>query len=236
MFISTFIISYTIPPVLAQSYFKKVLTYEQRRGYFTHVFMGTIHSLTAVALCFYLIVTGDLGNNIMYSKSSAGFVLMQVSLGFYIADVIVHIHNRTLRYSFQTYIHHGLSGFAIFWSLYYQGSYMHFGLFRLIAHLANPFVYTQYIMIRMKRTKSPLYTAASIGMTVTCLLTRALPLVWLWKIMFRAILYNNCAILPWILSFLFIIGSMLFDMGNIIICYKMTKGCIKHILSLGKKK
>ena len=228
--ISTFLLSYTIPPILARTYFKKELTFEQRKSYFTHMVMGTIHSIFAVALCFYLYVTDDMGNNLMYSKSKVAFVLLQFSFGFYMADIVVHSRDNILRYSFPTYAHHGIVSLAIFFSLYYQGASAHFGLFRLPSHITNPFIYVQYILIRANRRQSLLYTAASIGMTVTTLLTRVLPLYWIWKIMINGILLSPCTILPLILRLIFFFGSLIFDAVTVVICYRMVKGSVKHIM------
>ena len=199
--IATFVLSYTIPPILARTFFQKELTYEKRRSVFTHVFVGAIQSIIAIVLCTYLYTTGDIGSNVMYSRSSVAIFLVQLSFGFYVADFIVHCRDNTLRHNaVQTLIHHGFASLASVLVLYYQGVFMHFAILRLVPHITCPFLYVQYIMANFNMKKSPWYTVISISMTVISVLFRVVPIIWTWRMIFYATIasFSSCShMVPW---------------------------------------
>ena len=99
--ITTFVLSYIMPPILARTLFHEEkdpkLTIDKRKSLFTHAAAAFVHSLFATANCVYLIISGDLGDNLMYSNSSATFLLMQFTLGFYVTDMVVHLLDNNLR-------------------------------------------------------------------------------------------------------------------------------------------
>ena len=237
--IATFVLSYTIPPILARTFFQKELTFEKRRSVFTHVFVGAIQSIIAIVLCAYLYTTGDIGSNVMYSRSSVAIFLVQLSFGFYVADFIVHCRDNTLRHNaVQTLIHHGFASLASVLVLYYQGVFMHFAILRLVPHITCPFLYVQYIMANFNMKKSPWYTVISISMTVISVLFRVVPIIWTWRMIFYATIasFSSCShMVPWPFVVLTFIGSLLFDIGNVVFVRRMVKGCIKHVRSVSKK-
>ena len=173
----------------------------------------------------------------MHSNSIVGFRLIQCTLGFYVADMIVRLLDNNLQGYRQTIVHHIIAGMGCFIVLFYKGVFAHFAIFRLSSHATIPFVSTFYILLNFNKRKSPVYTVTSIGMVVTSIATRIVPIISTWKIIIGVMiyLYMTCtkASLPHILGiFMF---SITFDVGNVIICTKMIRGFIKHVKFIRSK-
>ena len=84
-FVMTFAISFIGVPIMARMLLtsEKYPTLEEKKRCFTHTVASTLQSFFVVGMCAYLVITGDLGKNLAYSKSDAGFILLQVTIGFF---------------------------------------------------------------------------------------------------------------------------------------------------------
>ena len=194
----------------------------------------TLSSL-ALGLAIYLLITGGLGNNPVYSKSQFGFAVMQISLGYFLADFIVCLLDKNLRQDFGSLAHHvaGIIGIAL--GLFYQGGFMFFILFCLLSELSTPLVNLFWILTMLDRRDSPLFAVTSWGMLITFFLCRLEPEYWIWNILLTALFHPASVIIPLPVYVWVFVNYIAFDILNIFWFWKMLKGAAKQIRKLAKR-
>ena len=224
----TLIISLFVSPIMARLLFtsEKYPSLEKKKTCFTHVLASNVHALFTTATLTYLIITGDLGSNLAHSKSHVGFMLLQVTLALYVAEIIAHMMDKNYQGKFELAMHH-IGGIIIIAStLFHQGILMHVVCFRLLTHVANLFNHPFYVLMTFNKKDSRLYTVVSVGMVVAGFLVRVAPMILYWKITFTALLMP-CS--PVVVQIVGIGGTIFFDLYNLRLVYKMLKGCVKHL-------
>ena len=103
-------------PVIGRKYIpEKYAKLDKKKGFYNTLLSSTIHALIVSSGTGYLLITGGLGNNPVYSKSPFGFAVMQISLGYFLADFIVCLLDKNLRQDFGSLAHHvaGIIGIAL---------------------------------------------------------------------------------------------------------------------------
>ena len=196
---------------------------------------STIHAVVVSSITAYLLVTGGMGNNPVFSKSPIGFAVMQISLGYFASDFIVCLIDKDLRKDKGSLAHHvaGIVGISL--GLYHQGKFMYFIVFRLISELSTPFVNLFWILTILNRRDSYLFVFTSLGMLVTFFSCRLAPLYWLWHLLLVTLLDPASAIVAGPLRLWTLFNYITFDILNIYWFWKMVKGAAKKLSSLRKK-
>ena len=114
-FLITFTIPFAVSPVIGRKYIpEKYAKLDKKKGFYNTLLSSTIHSLIVSSGTGYLLITGGLGNNPVYSKSPFGFAVMQISLGYFLADFIVCLLDKNLRQDFGSLAHH-VAGIILLW-------------------------------------------------------------------------------------------------------------------------
>ena len=229
-FVMTLTISLFVSPIIARLLFtsEKYPSLEKKKTCFTHVLASYIHGLFTTATLTYLFITGDLGSNLAHSKSHVGFMLLQVTLALYVAKIIAHMLDKNYRGKFQLAMHH-IGRMVIIGSiLFHQGFLMHVVCLRLLTHVANLFNHPFYVLTTFNKKDSPVFTVVSVGMVIAGFLVRVAPIVLYWKITFTAI-FLPCAVISLPFKIVGLGGTIVFDLYNLYLVYKMLKGCVKHL-------
>ena len=86
-----------------------------------------------------------------------------------------------------------------------------------------------------KDSNSYLYHIVSVGMVIAGFVTRVAPMLWFWKHIFKGLVLP-CNPVAWPIQVFAIVDSIIFDVYNLLIVYKMLKGCVKHFIWKTKSK
>jgi hypothetical protein len=196
--------------------------------YFHTMLTSTIHAIVSTILTSYILGFGLMGSNRVFSKSPLGFVTMQISLGYFIGDLIVCLLDPKLRTDRDNMIHHvaGIVGLVL--GLFYQGKFMFFVVYRLIAECSTPFVNLHHILHNLDKKDGTPYIFAGIGMLITFVLCRIIVIPWHWYEILAVVVTDEAALLvP--LFFRVWLGAnyLVFDILNVYWCYKITRGALK---------
>ena len=78
-----------------------------------------------------MLLTGAMGTNLVYSKSQLGFTVLQLSIGYIVADFVFCCMDSNLRWDKASMIHHMAVIIGVWLVLYFQGKFMFFRSFSL---------------------------------------------------------------------------------------------------------
>ena len=87
-----------------------------------------------------------MGTNLVYSKSQLGFTVLQLSLGYFVADFVFCCMDSNLRWDKASMIHHIAVIIGVWLTLYFQGKFMFFVFARFISELSTPVVNTFWVL------------------------------------------------------------------------------------------
>ena len=87
---------------------------------------------------------------------------------------------------------------------------MHSVCFRLMTHVANIFNNPFYVLMNLNQKDSFLYHIVSVGMVIAGFVTRVAPMLWLWKITFKALVLP-CNPVAWPIKVFAVVDSIIFD-------------------------
>ena len=114
-----------------------------------------------------MLLTGAMGTNLVYSKSQLGFTVLQLSLGYFVADFVFCCMDSNLRWDKASMIHHMTVIIGVWLVLYFQGKFMFFFvIFHYISELSTTVVNTFWILVILNRKESTLFLVTSITMVV----------------------------------------------------------------------
>ena len=216
-------------------YPRKICQIGKKKGFYNTLLSSTIHALIASSGTGYLLLTGGLGNNPVYSKSPIGFAVMQISLGYVLADFVVCLLDKNFRKDFGSLAHHIAGIISIALGLFYQGKFMFFIIFRLLSELSTPLVNLFWILTMLDRRDSPLFAITSWGMLITFFLYRLAPEYWIWNVLLTALFHPASVIVPVLIRVWVFFNYIAFDILNIFWFWKMLKGAAKQIRKLAKR-
>ena len=115
---------------------------------------------------FLISLPGSMGTNLVYSKSQLGFTVLQLSLGYFVADFVFCCMDSNLRWEKASMIHHMAVIIGVWLVLYFQGRFMFFVIVRYISELSTPVVNTFWVLLILNRKGSTLFLVTSITMVV----------------------------------------------------------------------
>ncbi|KAL5457005.1 hypothetical protein EMCRGX_G034237 [Ephydatia muelleri] len=194
---------------------------------------STIHAVLAVTFSSYSLAFGLLGTYRVFSKSSLGFVTLQVSLGYFVADLVIILLDPKLRSDKASLMHHiaGIVGLVL--SLHFQGKLMYYLIFRLISELSTPFVNMRWVLYEFRITNGILYRAAAYGMMATFFFTRIITMPWFWYDFYYCFMHPGIVIVPDFFKVWAVCNFSAFDVLNLYWFYKMAaivseKNCFRN--------
>ena len=231
-FFITFLASLLIPYFVSPPFWSLLLPASKNppksNMYFHTMLTSTIHAIVSTLLTLYLLGFGLMGSNRVFSKSSLGFATMQISLGYFVGDLIVCVCDPKLRADQASMIHHiaGIVGLTL--CLFYQGKFMFFVVYRLIAECSTPFVNLHHILHDLKEKDGAPYIFAGIGMLISFVLCRIIVIPWHWYEILTIVVTEEAALLVPLFFRIWLGGNYLvFDILNVHWCYKIVRGALK---------
>ena len=155
---------------------------ESKKLYLITLLASTVQAIFASIVTGFIITTGWLGDVRVYSKSQLGFTTMQVSFGYFVADLLFCLYFPRLRNEFvvSMIFHHTTSIIGIGLGLYYQGKLMYFVVCQFISECSTPFTNLHRVLNDLKRRSGFWYWFAFYGKVIAFFLCRILFIPWHW--------------------------------------------------------
>lgn len=227
-FTTTLILHLVVSPIIAERYISDVYSnLGKKRGFFISLPGSTLHAIIVSFTTLYMLLTGALGTNLVYSKSKLGFTMLQVSLGYFVADFVFCCMDKHLRKDKASMAHHLTGIIGVFLTLYFQGRFMYFVIVRFISELSTPAVNLFWCLILLNRKETTLFWVTSISMVVIFFLCRVLPIYWFWKYLIMTLLDPASTLVLWYVRVWTVFIYVTFDVLNILWFWKMLKGAVK---------
>ena len=196
--------------------------------YFDTLLGSTVHAVVVVAFTFYIMAFGLLGEYRVISKSPLGFITLQVSLGYFVADIVITLLDPKLRSdNIKGSLMHHLAGIiGIGLCLYFQGKLMYFIVGRLISEASTPFVNLRWILNEFHITDGKLFKTAAYGMLVTFFTARIVTMPWYWYETYHCFMHPAGIVVDPFLKVWPICIFLVFDMLNLYWFYRIARGVI----------
>ena len=236
-FVVTLLCPFVVCPLMYPVLMPRYSSLGKTKSHFNTLLSSTIHAVIASSVTMYILAFGVLGTNRVFSKSPLGFTLMQISLGYFVADMFVCLQDPVLRKELSSMFHHlaGIIGIGL--GLYYQGWFAFFIIYRMISEISTPFVNLRWVFYELgpPYKDSFWYYFASFGMIVTFFLCRILVMPWHWYELLVAITCPSALIVPLVLKVWICINYIMFDVLNLYWFGKMIRGLVKLYRGWAKK-
>ena len=194
--ITSFIIALILPklsPLACGMFQPRTKTIPAKLYTHLHTLLSsTIHAIVVTVLDVYLILSGSLGTNYIFSKNYLGFASLQFSLGYFVGDFIVCFMDPYLRSDKGSILHHvtGLSSLIL--SLANQGMFMYSLIFRTISELSTPFVNLRWYHYQLGNKNGFWYKFASLSMLVLFFISRIATIPYQWYVLFVTLMDPQC--------------------------------------------
>ena len=233
-FLISFLAALLIPYLVSPPFWSLLLPTNKnppRSNMFFHTILtSTIHAIVSSILTFYLIGFGLMGTNRVFSKSSLGFATIQISLGYFFGDLIVGLLDPKLRMDTLGLIHHVAGIVGLSFCLFYQGKFMFFVIYRLIAECSTPFINLRHILSDLEEKDGVPYIFVGIGMLVTFVVCRIIVIPWHWYEILKVVVTEEAIVLVPLFFRVGLVGNyLIFDILNVYWCYKIVRGAVKLI-------
>ncbi len=196
--------------------------------HFHTLLSSTIHAIVVTVLVVYLILSGSLGTNYVFSKNYLGFICLQISLGYFVGDFIICFMDPHLRSDIGSILHHVTGLLSLTFSLSNQGIFIYLIVFRTFAELSTPFVNLRWYHYQLGNKNGFWYKFASKSMLVLFFLSRIATLPYLWYGLIMTLTDPQCAMLVklhyrvWLFCACLVLDSL-----NVYWFSKMLKGAMK---------
>ena len=113
--------------MIAERYIPDVYSkLDKKKGFLISLPGSTLHAVIISFTTCYMLLTGAMGTNLVYSKSQLGFTVLQLSLGYFVADFVFCCMDSNLRWEKASMIHHMAVIIGVWLVLYFQGRFMFF--------------------------------------------------------------------------------------------------------------
>ena len=226
-------VSFVIPLFIAPRVFRAYIPDEYaklgKKQNTLHTLPGsTIHAIVVSLITCYLLITGGMGENRVFSKSPLGFIVLEISLGYFVGDFFFCISDSELRKDRGILAHHLFSIIGIFLCLYTQGKLMFFAIILLICELSTPFVNTFAMLSMFNKKESPLFVKVSLTMMAVFFACRIAPMYWLTKVLIVTLSSQECEIVSIYIRIWTFMTYFTFDLLNLFWFSKMLKGAFKY--------
>ena len=238
-FLFTTIVYGIISPYLSSRY----LTFYRslpsgKKDYWNSLPVSTVHSIITTSLCTYAILFGHDGSveTQALMKTRVGTVSLQMSLGFFIGDLVLILSSSYLRNDRLMFVHHFTSLTSVAFGLLFSGRWMILILLRLTSELSTPFVNLRWLLYETNTQKnSKIYLFCAYGMTATFFISRIFIIPVNWYFLVKLMLYEHSLPIPeykvsWPLQMWCVFAFVSLDSLNLFWGYKMARGFAKIVL------
>ena len=227
-FILTLIIPTFISPWLGRTFLpQKYPKLGKKLSLFHSLPASTLHAVFCTGMVVYLLWSGSMGTNRVFSKSPLGFATMQITLGYLVADFLICLSDRHLRADRFMLMHHAFGIIGISLGLYCQGKFMYFIVSRQISEFSTPTVNLFVLLLMLDKRDSSLFVFNSLAMIFAFFLCRLLLLPWFWIEMVQTLSKPASTLVPLHLRVWTLVTYVIFDTLNLWWFWKMLKGALK---------
>ena len=238
-FLTSLVLSVILPKLLVPLFKMVEPRYKnipaKQRTHFSTLSSSTLHAIISSIMAVYLLWSGSMEPNRVFSKTPLGFTVLQISYGYFIGDFIVCLLDPVLRNDAGSMLHHIAGIVSITLGLFYQGKLMFYIVYRLVSELSTPCVNLWWYHHQLGNKEGFWYLFASVGMVVAFLLVRILPIPWHWYALVQTLQIPQCSVVIPFHWRVYIVGVyIVFDTLNLYWFYKLMKGALKFLFSSKK--
>ena len=225
---TTVLCPYILSPLLCRAVFGKC-TPAKSKKLFHSLLSSTIHAIISSSLCLYILLTGLLGTNRCFSKTPLGFTTVQISLGYWLGDLIVFfMHINVCKYK-RSIVHHLIAIFSLALCLFLQGKVMFFIICHFISSISVPVANLRRFLSYTGHKSGLLYYFSSTSTLILFFLCRVVTIPWHWYELISTLYYaDDCAlILALSLRIYLVLSCGVIDALNMYWCFRILIGVIK---------
>ena len=195
---------------------------------FHSLLSSTVHAIISSSLSLYLLVSGLLGTNRCYSKVPLGFTTVQISLGYWLGDLIVFfMHINVCKYKGGIF-HHLIAIISLAICLFLRGKVMFFVICYFISSLSVPIANLRRFLSYTGYKSGLPYYFSSTSTLILFFLCRVITIPWHWYEIILTLRAEECAsILSLSLRIWLILSCGVIDTLNIYWCFRILNGVIK---------
>lgn len=222
---------FVLSPILASAFIPedKLKKLGPKKALF-HTYLGSlVHAVEAVVLSGYILLSGEMGKDRIFSVTPNSITAMHITLGFSIADLLICLLDSHLRSTYSFIIHHSCMVAGISMGLYHH-LYIYFIVYRFLNELSTPFVDWRAVIYEVGDKNGKWYFVACTGMTFSFFLCRIIVIPWHSYVLFSDIFSAEASIVPWYLNVYMIVNYTAFDALNVYWFYKILKAWFKFVM------
>ena len=161
-----------------------------KKVFFQHRCAGLVHGFVVVTLSIIvcLFIQDGSVNDYIHLKSKLGIFTLQISFGYYSADLIMVFIERNTSTHLLYSIHHVFALLALSLCMLHDGKWLVISLLTFTHEIIQPFLFLHLVLKESKTPKSSqLFFILASGIIVSYLY-RGVSIVWCWYAMFRNII------------------------------------------------
>ena len=228
-FLVALVCCYVISPLLVSHLIPKAQLQQlpRKKMQLMYTLLGsTVHAVVVTLFASYVLASGSLSRNRVFSYSPDGYAVLQITLGYATADFIICILDPYLRTMPSILAHHVgmIAGISM---CFYHRLYMFFVVYRLLSEFSTPFVNMRLFVCEIGDKRSWWYVIASCGMIFSFFLCRILVIPWHTYGLIVSFISTAANIPTYLLAYM-VLNFGTFDVLNVYWFYKMVKGGLKY--------
>ena len=185
------------------------------------------HSLVISCLTGYILLSG-VSNWVKLSKSWLGFVTIEISLTYFVIDLIttaVFFPSAISSDKGAATLHHMLGAIGLFLGVYWQRSLLVLSIFRLISQFSVPFLVGQVYLLQYGKSDTLVYLVVFAAMIFVFFGCRIAIIPWYWMYLVQAAVQGE---LPILVIAAWIVISLALDSLNLYWFYSMVHTYVKY--------
>ena len=210
---------------------------KHKKAYLDTLLGSTIHAVSVSFLTVYVLLFDQLRNEYIFSESILAMVILQFSIGYFCADMILIMLDNKMRREKMSVLHHFLGAYGIWLGLTHNGVAVYWVVYRLFTESSTPFVNCLHWMNAIGYPKkSPLFITNSLMLTAVFYLCRIAIIPYHWYALYNYVYIDPSMAVLWppLIQYWMVVTYTLLDALNIIWAYKLTKGGYRILKQLWK--
>lgn len=237
-FVVTLFLSLNLSPRISPLVTSKYHSLGFTKRTFDTLWPSTLNALILSSVALYLLASGRMGTDSftrIYSKDPLGFAVMQIALGYFLADLIVSFSDKKLSKNKGMIIHHLVAGTAVCFGLHSQGRFMYFVVMFFISEVSTPFLNLLLALHFTGNKNSRWYVFASVGVWTSFFLCRIAIIPWQWYVAMGSVTHPAVHVLVRIeLRFMLVAYHVLLHVLNCYWFYLLSVGGLEMLRNLRK--
>ena len=224
---TTILSPHILSPLLWRAVFG-IRTPAKSKILFHSLLSSTVHAIISSSLSLYILISGQLGANRCFSKAPLGFTTVQISLGYWLGDLIVFfMHINVCKYKGGIF-HHLIAIISLALCLFLQGKIMFFIICHLMSSISVPVANLRRSLSYTGYKTGLLYYFSSTSTLILFFLCRVVTIPWHWYEIILTLYAEDCALmLALSLRIYLVLSCGVIDTLNMYWCFRILNGVIK---------